>query len=50
MKKTRGLLLLGLLIGGGVVAGSLTSHRVRQHASGICGRMMGWMTQYMPDQ
>jgi hypothetical protein len=50
MKKTDGVLLLGFLIAGGVVVGSLTSHRVRQSASGICGRMMGWMTQYMPDQ
>ena len=50
MKKTGTLLLFGLLIGGGVAVGSLSSHKVRLRASGMCGRMMGWMMQYMPDQ
>ena len=48
--KKKEVLLVGLLIGGGVVAASLASDGVRQRVSGICGRMMGRMMQHMPDQ
>ena len=50
MKKKKGVLLAGLLIGGGVVAASLASDGVRQRVSGIRGRMMGRMMQHIPDK
>ncbi len=48
MKKK--VLLLGLVIGGGVVAASLASPTVRQSVSKIPGRMKGWMMDHMPEE
>jgi hypothetical protein len=46
----RDALMLGLLVGGAIIAGSLASRRVRRHLSEIPGRMMGWMMEHMPEQ
>ncbi len=48
MKKKA--LLLGLVIGGGVVAVSLASPKVRQSVSRIPASMMGWMMERMPEE
>ena len=45
-----GFMMLMMLIGGGVAAGSFASDRVCQRVSGICGRMMARMMQHMPDE
>lgn len=48
MKKE--ILLLGVLVGSGVIAGVVTSREGRQRMAGMPGRMMGWMIKKMPEE